>query len=148
MRVHERLRRAAVGIRPDATFTDAAATMNRAGVGALAVLDGERLVGIITDRDLVRRGMAKELPLDARVDSVMTSPVVTIDAEADLHEAFAIFRTHGIRRLAVVKDERFMGVIAVDDLLIDLAQDLRDLSRPVTAEVVFGHHDSPVPAPR
>ena len=76
----------------------------------------------------------------------MTSPVVTISAEADLHDAFALFRTHAVRRLAVVRDGRFQGMITVDDLLVDVAADLSDLARPVAAEVLFSHHDSPVPA--
>ena len=71
---------------------------------------------------------------------------MTIDAEADLHGAFTLFRTHAVRRLAVVREGRFVGMITVDDLLIDLAADLADLARPVTAEVLFGHHDVPVPA--
>jgi CBS domain-containing protein len=120
--------------------------MEQSGVGALAVVDGEHLVGLITDRDLVRRGMARNVPYDARIDSLMSTPVVTIDAQADLHDAFALFRTHGNRRLAVVQEGRFVGMITVDDLLINLAADLADLSRTVTAEVIFGHHDSPLPA--
>jgi CBS domain-containing protein len=146
MRTYERLRRSAVGISPDRTIRDAAVIMDSAGVGALAVVDGDRLVGIVTDRDLVRRGLAKGFESDARVDSVMTTPVVTIDAEADLHYAFSLLSKHGIRRLAVIKDERFVGMITVDDLLVDLAHDLNQLSRPVTAEMVFGHHDSLTPA--
>ena len=146
MRVREGIRRSGVGIRPEQTVHEAASIMEQAGVGSLAVVDGERLVGIVTDRDLVRRGLARGLPADARADSVMSTPVVTIVAEDDLHDAFALFRTHGIRRLAVVQDERFIGMITVDDLMIDVASDLADLSRPVTAEVLFAHRDPPVPA--
>ena len=76
----------------------------------------------------------------------MSAPVVTMDADADLHECFAVFRTHALRRLALVRAGQFVGMITVDDLLIDLAADLSDLARPVTAEVIFGHHDTPVPA--
>lgn len=100
----------------------------------------------MTDRDLVRRGLARDLPADARVDAVMTAPVVTIDADADLHETFALFRTHAVRRLALVRAGHFVGMISVDDLLIDLAGDLSDVARPVTAEVIFGHHNTPLPA--
>jgi len=146
MKVHEPLRRAGFGVSPNETIKDAATTMERAGVGALAVVDGQHLVGIVTDRDLVRRGLALGALPDARVDSVMSSPVTTIEADADLHDCFAIFRTHGLRRLAVVRDGRFIGMITVDDLLMDLAGDLADLARPVTAEVLFSHHDSPLPA--
>lgn len=146
MRTMDAIRRSGVGIEPDRTVREAAEIMEQAGVGALAVIEGDRLVGIVTDRDLVRRALARGLALDARVDGVMSTPVVTIDADADLHEVFALFRTHAARRLAVVREERFVGMITVDDLLVDLAGDLADLARPVTAEVLFAHRDSPVPA--
>jgi CBS domain-containing protein len=146
MRTIEAVRRSGVGIGRDHTIQEAAALMEQAGVGSLAVLDGEQLVGIVTDRDLVRRGMARSLSPDARVDGVMSSPVVTISADADLHDAFAVFRTNAVRRLAVMRGAHFVGMVTVDDLLVDLVADLSDLARPVTAEVLFGHHDSAVPA--
>ena len=146
MRTIEAVRRSAVGIGPERTIREAARMMEEAGVGALAVIQQEQLVGIVTDRDLVRRGLALDLPGDARVDAVMSAPVVTVDADADLHDTFALFRTHALRRLALVRGGHFVGMITVDDLLVDLAGDLSDLARPVTAEVIFGHHDSPPPA--
>jgi CBS domain-containing protein len=148
MRTIEAIRRSGVGIEPDRTVRDAAALMEQSGVGALAVIEGERLVGVVTDRDLVRRVLAHGLAADARVDGVMSAPAVTIDADADLHEAFALFRTHAVRRLAVVRGGRFVGMITIDDLLVDLAADLGDLARPVTAEVLFAERDSPLPATR
>lgn len=145
MRTIEAVRRSGVGIAPADTVRKAAEVMEQAGVGSLAVLDDDRLVGIVTDRDLVRRAMARGASYDARVDSVMSSPVLTIDADADLHEAFAVFRSHAVRRLAVVRGQDFVGMITIDDLLVDLAADLSDLARPVTAEVLFGHRDAAVP---
>jgi CBS domain-containing protein len=142
MRTIEAVRRSGVAVAPDRPIWEAAAVMEQAGVGSLAVLDGDRLVGIVTDRDLVRRGLAERKDPEARVDGVMSSPVVTISADADLHDAFGLFRTHAVRRLAVVRGEYFLGMITVDDLLVDVAADLADLARPVTAEVLFGHHDS------
>ena len=146
MHVIDTIRRTAVAVDPARPLADVAAVMEASGVGSVAVTEGDRLVGIVTDRDLVTRGVANRLSHDARVDAVMSTPVVTIDADADLHDAFALFRTNAVRRLAVVKGDRFVGVVSADDLLIDLAADLADLARPVTAEVVFGHHDPAVPA--
>lgn len=146
MRTIDGVRRSGVGIRPDETIHAAAALMEQAGVGSLAVLDGDELVGIVTDRDLVRRAMAKGLAPDARVDGVMSAPVVTISADSDLHTAYSVFGQHALRRLAVVQGDRFVGMITIDDLLVDLAAHLSDLVRPVTAEVLFAHRDSPVPA--
>lgn len=146
MRTIDGVRRSGIGIDGARTIQEAAAIMEAAGVGALAVLDGELLVGIVTDRDLVRRGLAKGLPSDARVDAVMTIPVLTIDADADLHDAFSLFRTNAVRRLAVVRDGRFLGMVSIDDLLVDLAADLADLARPVDAERRAPQRDSAVPA--
>lgn len=146
MRAIEGIRRSGVAVAPERTMRDAAEIMERAGVGALAVVDGDHLVGIVTDRDLVRRGLARGLEADVRVDALMSSPVVTIEADADLRSAYAIFRSNAVRRIVVTERGRFAGVVAIDDLLINLAADLSDLVRPVTAEAIIGHHDSPVPA--
>jgi CBS domain-containing protein len=146
VRTVEGLRRSGVSIAPQRTISEAAAVMEQSGIGSLAIIDGTEVVGIVTDRDLVRRGLARGLPTDARVDSVMSSPVIAIDADADLDAAFGLFRTHVVRRLAVLRQGQFIGMLALDDLIVDLAADLRDLSRPIQREVLFAQHDSPVPA--
>jgi CBS domain-containing protein len=146
MRVADALRRSAIGIGPERTLGDAAEIMNSTGVGALAVIDNDRLIGIVTDRDLVRRGLARRMPADARVDGVMSTGVITVDADADLHSVFGLFRSHAIRRLPVMRDGRFVGMITIDDLLMNLAADLADLARPISGEVIFAHRDSAYPA--
>jgi CBS domain-containing protein len=145
VRVIDTVRRSGIGIRPEQTIADAAAIMENTGVGSLAVVQGTKPVGIVTDRDLVRRALARQMPCDARVDAVMSSPVVTIDAEADLHETLALFRTHGFRRLAVVKGGQFAGMVTVGDLFVDLAYDLVDLSRPISSEIHHAHRNTAVP---
>jgi CBS domain-containing protein len=146
MRTIDTIHRSGIGIGPDRTIREAAKIMASAGVGSLAVLEKNRLVGIVTDRDLVRRCVARGIEPGARVDSAMTTPVVTIEADADVHEAFGLFRTHAVRRLAVVRGQDFVGMLSIDDLLVYLAADLADLARPITAEILFAHRDSPVPA--
>jgi CBS domain-containing protein len=155
MKTIDGMRRSGVGIQPDATVADAAAIMERAGVGVLAVIDGAEIVGIVTDRDLVRRALARRLPPDARVDAVMTTPVVTVDAAADLHDAIRTLRHHALRRLPVVRDGRFVGMVSLDDLLVEAAgkltevvRDLADLVHPIRVELLHPHRDSPLPAAR
>lgn len=145
MKAIEGIRRSGVAIAPERTMREAAEIMERSGVGALVVLDGDHVAGVVTDRDLVRRGLARRMDPEARVDGLMSSPVVTIDADVDLRAAYALFREHAVRRLAVTERGRFVGMLAIDDLLINLSADLADLVRPVTAETIFGHRDSPVP---
>lgn len=145
MRAIEAIRKKRVTVPPDATLKHAADLMERANVGALVVLDGERLAGIVTDRDIVLRGVAHGLPPDARIDAVMTTDVVTLDADADLRAVLPIFRTHACRRVPLTSDGQVVGVLTADDLLIDLIADLGDVARPITGEVIFGHHDAKLP---
>jgi CBS domain-containing protein len=146
MKAIDVIHRSAVGIGPERTIREAAEVMERSGIGTLAVIDGRELVGVVTDRDLVRRALARGLALDSRVDGVMSSPVVTVDADADVREVFAMFRTHGLRRLIVVREGEVHGVIAIDDMLVLVASQFGDLCRPITAELLFAHRDSQVPA--
>jgi CBS domain-containing protein len=146
VRAVEAIRKRMVSVPADATLGHAAEFMERANVGALVVLDGECLAGIVTDRDIVVRGVAHNLPKDVRTDAVMTTEVVTLDADADLRAALPIFRTHACRRLPLISDGRLVGMLTVDDLLIDLIADLGDVARPITGEVIFGH-EAPLPDP-
>jgi CBS domain-containing protein len=148
MKTIESVHRSGVAVTPDTTIKAAAGLMEHAGVGALAVVEDDHLVGIVTDRDLVRRAIARGAPLDGRIDSVMTTPVVTVDAEADVHSVFAILRGNAVRRIPVVRDARFVGMITADDLIIELVGDLADLARPITAEALFAHRDAAVPSTR
>jgi CBS domain-containing protein len=110
-------------------------------VGAVVVVDGERPVGIVTDRDLVVRGFGRGLPAEALVDRVMSADLVTLPAEADLRKAITLFYRNPIRRLPLVEGGRVVGMLTVDDLVIDLVSDLDSLVRPVFGQVVFGGPD-------
>ena len=145
MQTIARIRRTGVAVGPDRTITDVARVMTSSGIGTVVVLDGDDLVGIVTDRDLVRRGLAAGLPPDARIDGLMSSPVVTIDADADLHDAVETFGRHALRRLAVVEQGRFVGIVSLDDLLVDLSHDLDQLTSPMASEITGPHRDSAVP---
>ena len=135
-----------VTIACDASIADAANLMDSANVGALIVMDGDRLAGIVTDRDIALRAVGRGIGADGRIDGVMTTDVVTLSGHADVHEAYEVLRTHAIRRLPLMADDRVVGLVSIDDLLIGLAADLANLARPVVGELLFGHHPAPVPA--
>lgn len=146
MKAIERIQRSGIAVTPDRKMVEVAKVMERSGIGMVAVIDGDELVGVVTDRDLVRRGMAQDLPADGRIDGVMSAPVLTIDAESDLREAFTVFQMHRVRRVPVVDGGRFVGVLSLDDLLVDAATDLVALVSPLAAEIAAPHHDPAVPA--
>ena len=146
MKTRELLTKAPVAVQGGMSLREAAALMESANVGALVIMDGERLAGIATDRDIVVRAVAGAYPPDARIDSVMSTDVVTVGADVDVHEAYRILGTHGVRRLPVTDGERVLGMLTVDDLVVALATDLERLVQPVIGELVFGHHPAPLPA--
>lgn len=137
-----------VTVTPATTLADAARLMDRAGVGALLVLDGKRLVGIVTDRDLVLRAVARGMPWDARVDAVMTTGVVTLPMTAERAEVLRAFRTHSVRRLPLVDGDEVTGLIALDDVLADATgEDLRGIAALVTDEAHHPRHEAGLPVP-
>lgn len=93
MQIRDAIRKNPVTIAADASLADAAELMDRAVVGCLVVLDGDRPVGIVTDRDLVVRGLARRLPWDSRIDSVMSTELVTLDVTEDMHSRACVQRT-------------------------------------------------------
>jgi CBS domain-containing protein len=142
MQAREAIRKAPTTIPSGSSIADAARLMDRKMIGALVVVDGDRPVGIVTDRDLAVRGLGRQLPGDASVDRVMSPDLVTLPADADLRKAINTFYSHAIRRLPLVEDGRMVGMLTVDDLMIDLVNDLDSLVRPVFGQVVFGAPDT------
>ena len=110
--------------------------MGTHGVGALLVVSGDQLVGIVTDRDIVVRGVGTGEPLDTHVATVMTERPITIQGSADLLEAFQILRNAGVRRLPVLEDSDIAGIITTDDLLVWLVLELGAVASTVANEIV------------
>jgi CBS domain-containing protein len=97
------------------TVFEAAQLMSQKEVGDLIVVDNEMPVGIVTERDFVRRLVAKRRPLDTKVSYVMTKPLITINPEASIKEAARKMVKNGIRRLPVLKNHKLMGILVVSD---------------------------------
>ena len=109
--------------------------MGSHGVGSLLVVEGDRLVGIVTDRDITVRGTGEGKSPTAEVGSVMTPDPVTIQGSADAFEAFKVFKTATGRRLPVMEDEDLAGIISVDDMLIALVVEFGAVMSPVAQEL-------------
>jgi len=106
-------------ISPDATLLEAARLMRDAKVGALLVQEGGHFSGLVSESDLVRRGMAESCPAQGTlVRAVMSSPLLSIDSAGSAHEASEKMAEHGIRHLAVSDEGQIVGIISVRDLLV------------------------------
>jgi CBS domain-containing protein len=147
MKVQEFIQRSAVTVGPECTIEQAARTMADKGVGSLMVVDGGRLTGVLTDRDLVVKVLAGRKPTDGRVDSVMSMNVVAVDADADIRDAIRAFSSHAVRRLPVVRGSDVVGVLSLDEVLVTLTAELSESVQGVTAQLMFPHATDPQPLP-
>jgi signal-transduction protein with cAMP-binding, CBS, and nucleotidyltransferase domain len=146
MRMRDVVRRGLVTIDAARPIAEAARLMDEQAVGAVVVVEHGDLVGIVTDRDLVVRGLARRYPPDARVDSVMSTDVIALDANADTHDAVRLFRRHAVRRVPIVEGRRPIGMITADDLLVESISELADIARPIVSQVVHRHPEPSPPA--
>lgn len=111
--------------RPQESLREAARRMADDGVGCLVVVDeSERPVGIVTDRDIVMRGLRRRVDLDRTpVSQVMTSELATVHESSERDVAIRRLRAEGVRRIPVIDEQhRLTGIFSVDDALQAVAE--------------------------
>lgn len=119
MKVRDCLAKAPVTVPPRCSCREAAEVMAHYGVGALLVVEAGVLAGIVTDRDLVVRGLAVGSDPATPVSRVMTAEPVTVQGDTELAEAEALMARAGVRRLPVLEDAEVAGLLSRDDLIGD-----------------------------
>ena len=111
-------------IPPDATVYDALAMMAERDVGALMVMSGDRLLGIISERDYARKVILQGLSSkETAVHDIMTGTLVTATPDSTVEECMRSMTHHHIRHLPVMKGDRVMGVISIGDLVNAIISD-------------------------
>ena len=106
-------------ISPKASLREAARQMRERRVGSLLVCEDADPIGIVSESDLVRRGMAEGVDADqTAVASIMSTPIITIDIDQTAKEANALMADNGIRHLAVTDRGKTVGILSVRDLVI------------------------------
>lgn len=135
MQLKEIMTRNVEVIRPESTLAEAAEKMKALDVGPLPVCDGERLVGMVTDRDITIRATADgKDPNTTRVLDVMTPEVFYCYDDQDVAAAALMMEEQQIRRLPIVdRNHRLVGIVSLGDLAVDT--DDEELSGEVLAEV-------------
>jgi CBS domain-containing protein len=121
---------------PSQSLTDVARLMKQEDVGSVPVVDGERLVGMVTDRDIVVRGIADGSdPHAIKAGDIASRDVVTVRPDDDLDEALRLMAQHQVRRLPVVDDGQLVGVVAQADVAQeakekDVGHVVEEISKP------------------
>lgn len=114
----DRKGRAVVTIGVAETALAAAERMNQHGIGGLVVLEGDRIAGIVTERDILRRVVAtKREPAGTRVEEIMSTPVASCRPGTTFAECRAFMTAKRVRHLPVVDETGLCGIVTIGDLL-------------------------------
>jgi CBS domain-containing protein len=106
---------------PETTLTEVAELMEAEDVGAIPVVDGERLLGMVTDRDIVTRAIAKgKDPRETTAAQIASKDLVTLEPDQDLSDALKLMAQYQVRRLPVIEDDdRLVGVVSQADVALE-----------------------------
>ena len=124
MKISEVMTRDVQTVRPDQPVQQAASFMLSADAGSIPVIDGDRLIGMITDRDIAVRGVAKGYGPDTPVRELMTNDVICVRSDDDVDDVATKMSDAQVRRLPVIDDqERLCGIVSLGDLSRDADED-------------------------
>jgi len=123
-------------VRPFSTVKDVVQKMNKFGIGSVVVVEEDRPVGIITERD-VMRSIAEQFfdPSVVKVKDIMSTQLVTISGDASVEEAARLMASRKIKKLPVVEDEKLVGIVTSMDVMranpkiVDLLEELLKTKR-------------------
>jgi CBS domain-containing protein len=124
---------------------EAAAAMRSRAVGSLVIMRDGQPVGIVTDRDLLERVVADGKDAGATVIAdVMSEPLQTASPEDPLDRVIELMSSHGIRRVPVVGKGELVGIVALDDVTAEIAEELHDLAQGERRELTLARGKSRV----
>jgi CBS domain-containing protein len=104
-------------VAPEDTLGEAAAKMTERGIGAVIVSDFGRMIGILSERDIMRAVADRIHSSEARVREWMTADPITATADTSVEDAGRTMLEHGFRHLPVVQDERAIGIVSIRDIV-------------------------------
>jgi CBS domain-containing protein len=120
--------RAVLSISPEASVVEAITLMASHGVGALLVMDGDRLAGIVSERDYARKVLLMQRRSETtRVEEIMTASVITVSPGVRAHEGLEIMTERHIRHLPVVEAGKVIGVVSIGDLVKSVIESQKTL---------------------
>src|SRR3989338_8427788 len=103
---------------PDENVRECSKRMIKENVGSLLIIQGGKILGFITERDIIKKVVAKELdPKTTRIQDIMTKEVISIEPERDLYDAILLMNTENVRRLPVLSKNKVVGLVTIKDIV-------------------------------
>lgn len=135
MKINDVMTKDVIKIDANAKLNEAARIMKQHNIGSIPVADGNKVIGIVTDRDIVVRAVADNNE-NLSVRDIMTSNPVTCSSQSDVNDAARIMSERQIRRLVVMDNENLVGFVSLGDLAVEdqdkseVGETLKDISIP------------------
>ncbi len=140
----DRKGRKVFSVLPTVTISEAVAEMNRQRVGCMLVIENDQLVGVFTERDVLKRVVGAGVdPTRTRVAEVMTANVITISPDATVEQAMVIFTEKRCRHLPVIEQGRLVGTISIGDITRWMADSSRAEAEHLKNYITTGFSTAP-----
>ncbi|RLI98537.1 MAG: CBS domain-containing protein [Candidatus Aenigmatarchaeota archaeon] len=118
MLVKDVMKREVIAINPDISIREASKVMSKHNIGSLLVLDDEKLVGILTERDVLNLVARGENLDEVKVKDVMSRDVITIESDKKIEDAVDLMLKHKIKKLPVMESGKIVGIITTSDIIV------------------------------
>ncbi len=125
------------------TIKNAAKLMDKQNVGCVIVTRDNKPIGIITERDFVKRIAAVETPLSSSVSDVMSSPLISIEAGETIWEAAQIMKTKNIHKLPIKEGEKIIGIVTTSDIVKTCSVGSDSEMRRICDQILMRMQDNP-----
>jgi CBS domain-containing protein len=117
-------------VRPNSTINEVVRKMNKFEIGSIIVADSEKPVGIITERDILRRVLEVTVAAEAmKAKEIMSSPILTIDSQATTEEAATLMNSKRIKKIPVLEDGKLIGIVTSTDIVRNEPRMVETLSK-------------------
>ena len=103
---------------PDETVKICALRMIKENVGSLLVLQGEKILGFVTERDIIRKSVAHDLDAKKiKISQIMSKEIISIEPNRDIYDAILLMNTENVRRLPVIAKDKIVGLVTIKDIV-------------------------------
>jgi len=127
-------------VKPDSTVLQALGMMAEKNIGAVLVLENDKLIGIFSERDYARKGILMgRASKDTLIRDVMTSPVITVDVEEKVEVCMTIMSERHIRHLPVTENDKLFGIISINDIVTAIINDQKNRIESLESYITGGY---------